>query len=70
MDGRAGTRGHWRGVATFRVLPVVPGRCELRFTHDRRNFATYRPRTGHVPATYTGHVPATYRPRVRAQPAG
>ena len=58
-DGRAGTRSHWRGVATFRVLPVVPGRYELRFTRDRRNFATYRSRTA-----------VTYRPRVRAQPAG
>eukprot|EP00966_Prymnesium_polylepis_P180767 4186673-Prymnesium_polylepis.1 len=39
-DGRAGTRGQWRGVAAHRVLPVVPGRYELRFT-------TYRPRTSH-----------------------
>eukprot|EP00966_Prymnesium_polylepis_P137430 3175510-Prymnesium_polylepis.1 len=38
-------------VAAFRVLPAVPGCYKLRFTRDRRNFATYRSRTGHVSAT-------------------
>eukprot|EP00966_Prymnesium_polylepis_P280670 6484816-Prymnesium_polylepis.1 len=48
MDGRARARalapeGIGAEVAAFRVLPVVPGGYVLRFTRDRRNFATYRP---------------------------